>query len=152
MLRSLATYASVVIALAAMPLAGCTPSTARMPDSLSAELDAEGMVRRLDDTDLRYTHAIGTARQGWEDRRASIVVTRVRMLIHDNGDPLFQITPRSTGEYSVRREGGRVSVRGGSGQSVRSWAFHPPDDPEGWAHDIRAVIAGSAGAKRRTGD
>lgn len=123
----------------------CAQSTAKLPDELAAALEQEGIVRRLDDASFRRTRAIGTDRQTWDEGVASIVVTRARVLIHHNGETLLEITPRSTGAYSVRREGGRLSLRAGSGGSVRSWAFHPPDDPEGWARDIRAVIQASAG-------
>lgn len=140
------------VAFAAIACLGCSTTTARLPDDLLAKLEAEGIVRRLDDAGVRHTRAIGTGRQSWEDRKVSIIVTRSRVLIHDNGDPLLEITPRSTGAYAVRREGERLSLRAGSGQSVRSWAFHPPDDPEGWAHDIRAVIRIAAGARRAARD
>jgi len=125
--------------------AGCARTTAKLPDELNAALEQEGIVHRLDDASFRRTRAIGTDRQTWDEGVASIVVTRARVLIHHNGETLLEITPRSTGAYSVRREGGRLSLRAGSGGSVRSWAFHPPDDPESWARDIRAVIKASAG-------
>jgi len=140
---------STLAIAAALCAAGCSTTTATLPQELSTELESEGIVRQLDDADIRHTKAIGTDQQTWSDRRLSIVVTKQRVLLHENGKAVLEITPRSTGEYSVRREGGRISLRGGSGRSVRSFAFHPPDDPAGWAYDIRAVIAETAGAKRR---
>jgi hypothetical protein len=137
--------AATVLAGCLLLLAGCARTTAKLPDDLAAALEQEGIAHRLDNAEFRRTRAIGTDRQTWDDLVASIVVTRARVLIHDSGDPLLEITPRSTGAYSVRRDGGRLSIRAGSGASVRSWSFHPPDDPEGWAEDIRAVIRGSAG-------
>lgn len=128
--------------------AGCARTTAKLPDDLAAVLDQEGIAHRLDDATFRRTRAIGTNHQTWDDLVASIVVTQKRVLIHDNGDALLEITPRSTGAYSVRRDGGRLSIRAGSGASVRSWSFHPPDNPQAWAEDIRAVIHGSAGKGR----
>jgi hypothetical protein len=40
----------------------------------------------------------------------------------------------------VRRDGNRVRISAGSGQSAESWSFAPPNDAAGWADDIRAVV------------
>ena len=61
---------------------------------------------------------------------------------------LIEITERSTGRYSLRREGDRLSLRSGEGRSARSWAFHPTDDAAGWAKDMRGVLEKTAGAIR----
>ena len=129
-------------------IGACAGSTAKLSPELERRFAAEGIVRRAADLDFRYSHDLGTARSGWEDWPASIVITRKTVYIHDRDRVRLEITPRSTGLYRVRREGGRVSVRTGTGRSGRSWAFHPPDNPEQWVIDLRAVIAGTAGAKR----
>ena len=130
-------------------LGACSGSTAKLSPQLEQRFASEGIVRRAADIDFRYSHALGTTRSGWEEWPASIVITQQTVYIHDQDQVRLEITPRSTGQYRVRREGGRVSVRTGTGASVRSWAFHPPDNPEQWVIDLRAVIAGTAGAKRR---
>ena len=37
----------------------------------------------------------------------------------------------------------RVILSAGSGQSKVSWSFQPPEDAEGWARDVRAVLGGA---------
>jgi hypothetical protein len=128
---------------------GCDRTTGKLSPSQLTELQGEGIVRREDDLWVRYSHGLGTYRGGgWEEHRMSIVVTGSRVLIHRNERVILEITERSTGHYSVRRAGDRLSLHAGEGRSARSWAFHPADDPEGWAKDIRAVIQKSAGAGR----
>ena len=135
--------------VASLACCGCSRSTARLSPALEQRFESEGIARRGDDLLFRYSHDLGTSRSGWEEWPASIVVTRQSIFIHDGERVLLEITPRSTGEYRVSRERDRVSLRGGSGRSGRSWAFHPPEEAEGWATDLRAVIAKSAGARRR---
>ena len=135
--------------LVLLTVAGCGGGTARLSHDLEQRFASEGIVRRAADLVFRYSHDPGTSNSGWEEWPASIVVTRQTIYLHQGDRVRLEITPRSTGEYQVRRERGRISLRAGSGQSARSWAFHPPDDPESWAVALRAVIAGSAGAKRR---
>jgi hypothetical protein len=43
---------------------------------------------------------------------------------------------------AARREGDRVIIAAGSGQSRASWSFRPPEDAEAWVRDIRAVLKG----------
>jgi hypothetical protein len=137
----------VPAALALALLASCSRSTGKLSPELTQRFESEGIVRRADDTFMRYTHGTGTARSGWEEWPASIVVTHRSVYLHQNDRVRLEITPRSTGEYSVRRDHDRLSIHAGSGNSVRSWSFHPPDDAPGWAEDIRAVIRGAAGAQ-----
>jgi hypothetical protein len=68
------------------------------------------------------------------------VVTHESVFLHVNGKPQVEITPRSTGFYDVHRDHERLSLRAGGGKSAASWSFRPPQDPEGWTEDIRAVI------------
>jgi len=138
-----------LLVLASVSVNACSGGPVRLTPELQQRFDTEGIVRRADKVFFRYSHDLGTPRSGWEEWPATLIVTHRTIFIHDGVRIRLEITPRSTGEYRVRREGGRVSVRAGSGRSGRSWAFHPPDDPERWVKDLRAVIEASAGARRR---
>ena len=118
---------------------GCQ-KTGKLGPELNARLEKEGIVRRADDLTFRRTIATGQRDSGWEEKRASIVVTHESVFFHVNGKPLVEITTRSTGFYEIRREYDRLSLRAGSGKAAASWSFRPPEDADGWAKDIRAVI------------
>jgi hypothetical protein len=107
---------------------------------LNEHFEKEDILRRADDLTFRRTIAAGQRNSSWEDRRASIIVTKESVFLHVNDKPLVEITPRSTGFYEIHRDHDRLSLRAGGGKSAVSWSFHPPDDAEGWATDIRAVI------------
>jgi hypothetical protein len=124
----------------AVVLAGCSESTGAITPEQQRRLDAEGIVRRADDQMFRYTHGTGTRTAGWEDRKASIIVTRQSVIIHKNEKLGLEITPRTRRFAQVRRDGDRVRISAGSGQSAESWSFVPPGDPPGWADDMRAVV------------
>ncbi len=130
------TLACLVLLLLAT---GCR-HTGKLSPELEARFAREGIVRRADDLTFRRTIPAGQRDSGWSERRASIVVTQQSVFLHVNGKPLVEITPRSTGFYEVHRDHDRVSLHAGSGKSAAIWAFHPPEDAEGWAVDIRAVI------------
>lgn len=133
--------------VAAGLLGGCQEKTGALTPSEQQRIDAEGLVRRADDLIFRYTHDPGRRDAGWEDRKASIIVTKQSVIIHKNEKLGLEITPRTRRYVSVRRDGNRVRISAGGGGSAESWSFVPPDDPAGWATDIRAVI--QAGAKPR---
>ena len=118
---------------------GCQ-KTGKLSPELTARFEKEGIVHRADDLTFRRTIAAGRRDSGWEERRASIVVTPETVFLHVNGNPLVEITPRSTGFYEISRDRDRLSLRAGGGKSAVSWSFRPPDDADGWAVDIRAVI------------
>jgi hypothetical protein len=68
------------------------------------------------------------------------VVTPTTILIHKNAKVGLEITPRTRRDVAVEREGGRVRLRAGRGQSEELWSFVPPDgDAAGWTKDLRAV-------------
>ena len=127
----------------AMVLGGCAEKTGGITPEQQQRLDAEGVVRRADDQVFRYTHGSGTRDAGWEERRASIIVTRQSVIIHKNEKLGLEITPRTRRFVEVRRDGNRVRISAGSGQSSESWSFAPPNDAVGWAEDIRVVIKAS---------
>ena len=129
----------VAIALAG-PLFGCRGKTGALTAAQQQRLEAEGIVRRADDLTFRYTHDSRRRDAGWEDRRASIIVTRKSVIIHKNEKLGLELTPRTRRFVEVRRDGGRVRINAGSGRSAESWSFLPPTDVAGWATDIRAVI------------
>lgn len=128
-------------------LLGCGPgSTANLPADLEARMAKEGVVRRAADQDFRYTEAPGRRSARWEDRRASIVLTSVTILIHKNAKIGLEISPRTRREVAVERDGGRVRLRAGSGRSEELWSFEPPDgDVAGWTRDLRAVTRQAGG-------
>ncbi len=118
---------------------GCQ-KTGRLSPELQAHFEKEGIVHRADDLTFRRTRPAGQRDSGWDEKRASIIVTRESVFIHVNGKPQVEITPRSTGFYEVRRDHDRISLRAGSGKSALSWSFRPPDDANAWTLDIRSVI------------
>ena len=124
----------------ALALGGCAEKTGAITPERQQRLDAEGIVRRADDQTFRYTHGSGTRDAGWEERAASIIVTKQSVIIHKNEKLGLEITPRTRRFVEVRRDGNRVRISAGGGQSSESWSFAPPDDAPGWADDIRAVV------------
>ncbi len=134
--KRLAVGVCVAIAL----LTGCAQDTSRLTAEMEARFQTEGIARRADNLEFRYTHGLGTREAGWEDRRASIVVTGQTVYIHKNEKVGLVIGPGSRRVCSVERRGDRVRVHAGTGQSAEVWSFVPPDDAEAWARDIRVVI------------
>jgi len=118
---------------------GCQ-KTGQLSPELLARFEKEGIAHRADNLTFRRTRAAGQRDSGWDEKWASIVVTRASVFLHVNGKPLVEITPRSTGFYEVHRDHDRLSLHAGSGQSALSWSFRPPDNADAWAVDIRAVI------------
>ncbi|CAN5535710.1 hypothetical protein BH20VER3_BH20VER3_11670 [soil metagenome] len=118
---------------------GCQ-KTGKLSPELTTRFQKEGVVRQAEELTFRRTIAAGSRDSGWEEKRASIVVTKESVFLHVNGKPLVEITPRSTGFYEVHRDHDRLSLRMGRGKSAASWSFYPPEDADGWAVDIRAVI------------
>jgi hypothetical protein len=121
-------------------LSGCQQGTGALTADQKQRFDSEGIVRRADDLTFRYSHDAGRRDAGWEDRRASIIVTKQRVIIHKNEKLGLELTPRTRRFVQVRRDGSRVRISAGVGASVESWSFAPPDDPTGWANDIRTVL------------
>ena len=123
----------------ALLVTGCR-RTGKLSPELDARFEKEGIARRADDIKFRRTIAAGQRDSGWDEKQASIVVTKESVFLHVNGKALVEITPRSTGFYEIHRDAGRLSLHAGSGKSATNWSFRPPDDADGWARDIRAVI------------
>ncbi|MEO8138349.1 MAG: hypothetical protein ABI742_01825, partial [Gemmatimonadota bacterium] len=99
-----------------------------------------------DDQLFRYTYYSRSTRGSrWEDRDASIIVTRVSVFIHKNEKVGLDLAGATRKATEVRREGDRVIISAGSGQSRVSWSFRPPEGAEAWTTDIRAVL-GSSGS------
>ena len=122
-------------------VAGCgNRSTAGLEPATEARLAGEGIVRRADDLIFRYTVGAGRSNAGWEDRRASIVVTRSSVLIHKNAKVGIDIRPGAADRYSVERSGNRIRIRSGAGRNGEIWSFEPPGDAPGWTADIRSAI------------
>lgn len=119
---------------------GDARSTAELPTQLEARMASEGVVRRAADLTFRYTEAPGRRRAHWEDRRASIVVTPMTILIYKKSKIGLEITPRTRRNVAVERQGSRVRLRTGRGRAEQLWSFVPPDgDVTGWTKDLRAV-------------
>jgi hypothetical protein len=124
---------------------GCQQKTGALTLADQQRVDSEGLVRRADDLIFRYTHDAGRRDAGWEDRKASIIVTKQSVIIHKNEKLGLEITPRTRRFVQVRRDGNRVRISAGGGGAAESWSFVPPDDPAGWVADIRAVIRAAQG-------
>ena len=138
------TALACLLAMASL-LSACQEKTGALTAEQRTRLESEGIVRRAEDLTFRYTHDAGRRDAGWEDRRASIIVTKQRVIIHKNEKLGIELTPRTRRFVQVRRDGDRVRVSVGGGASAESWSFVPPDDPAGWATDIRAVVKRSPG-------
>ena len=121
-------------------LTACQEQTGALTAEQQRRLESEGIVRRADDLTFRYTHDAGRRDAGWEDRRASIIVTKQSVIIHKNAKLGIELTPRTRRFVQVRRDGSRVRISAGGGASAETWSFVPPEDPAGWANDIRAVV------------
>jgi len=130
---------TLVFALAAA-LAGCREHSGALTPAERERFAAEGVRRQADDLIFRYTDHPGRRDARWEDRLASIVVTGATVLVHKNEKVGVEITPRTRRWAAVERSGPRVRIRIGQGRAEELWSFVPPDDPSGWADDIRAVI------------
>jgi hypothetical protein len=137
--------AELAITAAAAGLIGaCRPrTTASLDDATRARLAAEGIVRSADDLTFRYSVGSGRSNASWEDRPASIVVTRASVLIHKNQKVGIDLRAGRARGYAVERAGTRIRIRHGSGRSAEIWSFDPPDDASGWTADIRSVITSS---------
>jgi hypothetical protein len=119
----------------------CRQTTARLTPELSSRFETEGVLRRADDQTFRYTYfSHSTNGSRWEDRDASIVLTRQTLYIHKNEKVGLEITPATRKDVDVRRENDRLIISAGSGKSRVSWSFRPPDDADGWIRDARAML------------
>lgn len=126
-----------------LALLACSSDTSQLTPQQQTRFATEGIARRADNVWFRFTHDAGTRAAGWEDRLGSIIVTKHTVFIHKNQKVGVDITPASRRAYDVQRDGSRIRIGAGSGKSHEVWSFLPPDDPEGWARDIRAVIRGA---------
>ena len=130
--------------LGSLALAGaCNQTTSKLSPAAEQKFAAEGIVRRGNDLDFRFTHDVGRRDTKWENRRASIIVTSKSVLIHKNEKVGLDITPGTRRYVDVARDGNRVRIRAGSGRSGEVWSFQPESDAAGWTEAIRAVIKGS---------
>ena len=137
------------LALAILVAMGCDSTTSKLSAADEQRFATEGVVRRAEDATFRFTHDYGGRSSSWENRRASIIVTKQSLLIHKNEKVGLQITPLSRRYVDVARDGGRVKIRAGSGQSQEVWSFEPPSDADGWTRDIRAVVRASKSSANR---
>lgn len=129
-------------------VAGCRVTTGALPPELEQRFAAEGVLRRADDQLFRYTYYSRSSRGNrWEERDASIIVTPHSVFVHKNGKVGLDLGAASRKANEVRRDGERVIISSGSGQSRVSWSFRPPEDAPGWTADIRAVIAAADSAR-----
>ncbi|HZE75950.1 MAG TPA: hypothetical protein VE091_11625 [Gemmatimonadales bacterium] len=122
---------------------GCRQETGRLGPGQEQRFAAEGILHRADNLRFRWTAGAGRRGGTWEDRLASIVVTRQSLLIHKNEKVGVEVTPGRGRGYEVHRDGERVRISVGSGRSLETWSFVPPDSPDAWTQDIRAVIRGA---------
>ena len=140
--------AACLLACVIVLVTACQEKTGALTAAQQQRLESEGIVRRADDLIFRYTHDAGRRDAGWEDREASIIVTKQSVIIHKNEKLGLEITPRTRRYVEVRRDRDRVRISAGGDRSAESWSFVPTDDAAGWVNDIRAVIK-AAGANTR---
>lgn len=124
-------------------IAACNRTTSKLSSEQEQRFAAEGNVRRADDADFRFTRDVGRRSTSWEKRRASIVVTSKSLLIHKNEKVGLEVTPSTRRYVDVARDGNRVRIRAGSGQSEEVWSFEPESDAQGWTDAIRSVVRAS---------
>lgn len=127
----------------------CVADTSRLDADQEARLAAQGIVLRADNLVFRHSQDVGRRDARHRDRRASIVVTRQTVLIHERGYVDFLIEPTSRRWVEVHRDGGRVRINAGTGGNTEVWSFLPPDDVEPWVRAIRDVIRASASVANR---
>ena len=137
------------IALTLAAVAGCGGTTSRLTPDQEKRFASEGIVRRAADLEFRYTRDPGGRGERWENRRASIVVTRSSLLIHKNDKLGLSIASGTRRVVAISRSGERVRIRSGSGRSEEVWSFVPPDDAPGWTADIRALTRGEKAGSAR---
>jgi hypothetical protein len=130
--------AAVVLAIACL---GCAEETSRLSSDQEQRLAAQGITHRANNLMFRHTRGAGAR---WDDVRASIVVTRGTVLVHRNGEIEFLYEPRSRRNCEIHRDHERIRISAGSGKSAEAWSFAPPDDPQGWAVNMRHVVGGGA--------
>ncbi len=122
----------------------CGPrTTAKLAPELEQRFSSEGILRQADDQMFRYTEK-GSGKSGsWENRAASIIVTRRTVYLHKNEKVGIEIVAGGRNdEWEVHKDGERVLIQNGEGRGRYTWSFAPPSDPGGWTEDIRAVIKG----------
>ena len=136
-------YVAILVFSAAAVAGACNRTTSKLSSAQEQRFATEGNVRRGDDLDFRYTRDVGRRGTSWENRRASIVVTSKSVLIHKNEKVGLEITPATRRYVDVARDGRRVRIRAGSGQSQEVWSFEPESDAPGWTEAIRAVLRSS---------
>lgn len=121
---------------------GCNRGdTSQLSPDTRRQLEADTIVRQADNQTFRYSYySRSSGSNRWEDRAASIIVTRQRVYIHKNAKVGLDLGDASRRKNEVHREGDRVIIASGSGQSRVSWSFRPPADAEGWVQAIRSVI------------
>lgn len=147
--RPVAARIAVLVLASLSLLAGCARETGRLTPEQTRRLEAEGILHRADNLKFRRSHDVGRYDAGWREGVASIVVTRQSVLIHRNDQVFLEINPRSRRFLDVRREGGRVRIRSGSGGASEVWSFEPPDSADTWAKEIRAVISATRARSER---
>jgi len=126
-----------VLTILALFAVSCAEETGRLTADQEQRLAAEGIVRRANNLMFRHTRGAGAR---WDDRRASIVVTRGTILIHRNGEIEFLLKPGSRRFCEVHRDHDHIRINAGRGQSAEVWSFEPPDDAAAWTTDIRSTI------------
>ena len=121
-------------------LVACAHDTSKLDAGQEARLAADTIVLRANNLVFHRSRGTGTTSARNRDVRASIIVTKHTVLIHENGfvDLLIQTTARRA--LDVHRDHERVRINSGSGASAEIWSFEPPDSADAWTEAIRAVI------------
>jgi hypothetical protein len=134
-----ASAALLALALVLAP-AGCSTDTSRLSPAREQELESEGVLHRAGNIVFRHTENAGRTGSRWRDVVASIVVTKETVLIHRNERALLRLTPRTRRLVKVVRSGSRIRIQLAGPRATETWSFIAPDDPAGWAEEVRAVV------------
>jgi hypothetical protein len=141
--------AAMTTAALLLAATSCDSTTSKLSPEAERRFASEGIVRRADDLNFRYTRDAGGRDARWETRRASIIVTGKSVLIHKNEKIGLEITPATRRYVDVARDRDRVRIRAGSGRSQEVWSFEPESDAPGWTDAIRAVVRTSRSTANR---
>jgi len=124
--------------------AACGPrTTAQLSPELEQRFANEVVLRQADNQTFRYTEKGSGNSSSWENRAASIIVTKRTVYLHKNEKVGIEIVAGGKNDgWEVHKDGERVLIQNGEGRGRYTWSFAPPSDPAGWTEDIRAVIKG----------
>src|SRR5687768_11145176 len=116
---------AILVGVTVAGAVACREATGRLGPERLARFTAEGVLRRADDLEFRFTEGGGRRGGRWEERVASIIITGQSVFIHKNEKVGLELTPRTRRDVEVRPDGERIRITAGTGRSAESWSFVP---------------------------